>query len=42
VAQHPKRFDVKGERVSVRFTPNEGEKPFRYLRWVFAQLRHSG
>jgi transcription-repair coupling factor (superfamily II helicase) len=48
--RHPKRFQVdergEGDRpriVSVRFTPQEGEKPFRYLRWVFGQLtRGSG
>jgi transcription-repair coupling factor (superfamily II helicase) len=41
VALHPKRFEVKGGKISVRFTPAEGDKPFRYLRWVFAQFRHT-
>jgi transcription-repair coupling factor (superfamily II helicase) len=42
--RHPKRFvvDKKDQdrvvTISVRFTPNEGDKPLRYLRWVFAQL----
>ncbi|MEQ1502411.1 MAG: transcription-repair coupling factor [Myxococcota bacterium] len=41
VARHPKRFTVEGSTVSIRFTPNEGEKPFRYLRWVFAQFERA-
>ncbi|MEQ1565681.1 MAG: transcription-repair coupling factor [Myxococcota bacterium] len=45
IARHPKRFTVeqtadgRARTVAVRFTPAEGEKPFRYLRWVFSQLR---
>lgn len=46
VSRHPKRFQVRQKpdgplRVEVRFTPREGERPFRYLRWVFAQLRQA-
>ena len=46
VRRHPKRFSVRqkpGEpmRLDVRFTPREGEHPFRYLRWVFAQFRQA-
>ena len=41
--QHPKRFRLAARDQSplleVRFTPREGERPLRYLRWVFAQLR---
>ena len=39
--RHPKRFDLTKDdpvELSVRFTPREGETPFRFLRWVFAQL----
>ena len=43
VEQHPKRFKLSARDQSplleVRFTPREGERPLRYLRWVFAQLR---
>lgn len=41
VARHPKRFRVReGDpvRLDVRFTPKEGEQPFRYLLWVCTQL----
>ena len=43
VERHPKRFAVREREgrpteLSVRFTPREAERPFRYLRWVFAQL----
>ena len=42
VARHPKRFSLKktesGVVLDARFTPREAERPFRYLRWVFAQL----
>ncbi|MBX2803321.1 MAG: transcription-repair coupling factor [Myxococcales bacterium] len=41
VERHPKRFEISdGEpvAVSVRFTPREGERPFRFLRWALAQL----
>ncbi len=38
--RHPKRFERRGESgFTVRFTPQEAEKPLRYLRWVFQQLR---
>lgn len=41
-ARHPKRFSIKkgkaGLVLDARFTPREAERPFRYLRWVFAQL----
>jgi transcription-repair coupling factor (superfamily II helicase) len=42
--RHPKRFEVTekpARTVSVRFTPAEGETPFRFLKWVFAQLRRT-
>ena len=43
VERHPKRFSVKQSKsgatqISVRFTPQEAERPFLYLRWVMAQL----
>ncbi|MEZ4238657.1 MAG: TRCF domain-containing protein [Myxococcota bacterium] len=42
VARHPKRFALKAEggktSLDVRFTPQEAERPLRYLRWVLAQL----
>ncbi len=41
LARHPKRFERSSRdplEVSVRFTPRESEQPFRFLRWVFAQL----
>ncbi len=40
--RHPKRFAVEMDRartVAVRFTPDEANTPFRFLKWVFAQLR---
>jgi len=41
--EHPKRVEVKRDgigpwTVSVRFTPKEGERPVRFLRWVLARL----
>jgi transcription-repair coupling factor (superfamily II helicase) len=39
VARYPKRFKVTDNIVDVRFTPSEAEHPFRFLRWVFTQLR---
>jgi len=43
VTEHPKRFSLDGapgEQVfAARFTPSEGERPFRFLRWLFVQLR---
>ncbi|NOY25659.1 MAG: transcription-repair coupling factor [Oligoflexia bacterium] len=46
--RHPDRFSLgkrKGapesepaRRLKVRFTPQEGEHPFRFLHWVFRQL----
>ncbi len=40
IERHPRRFEARGETgFTVRFTPQEAEKPFRYLRWVFGQLR---
>lgn len=46
VTAHPKRFSTKEGRhgeteLSVRFTPREAEQPFRFLRWVMAQLRRA-
>jgi transcription-repair coupling factor (superfamily II helicase) len=45
-ARHPKRFAVKEaagvSTVDVRFTPQEAERPLRYLRWVLAQLERGG
>ncbi len=44
---HPKRFSTKPPgkdgvvELSVRFTPREAEQPFRFLRWVMAQLRRA-
>lgn len=41
--QHPRRFQVVDDngktRVNARFTPDEARRPFRYLRWIFTQLR---
>jgi len=40
--RHPKRFELEENRartVAVRFTPEEANTPFRFLKWVFAQLR---
>jgi transcription-repair coupling factor (superfamily II helicase) len=47
VERHPKRFEFRWEgdqpvELSIRFTPSEAEHPFRYLRWVFAQLARAG
>jgi len=50
VSEHPNRFslasaktsskdDSTNTRVVVRFTPEEGERPFRFLYWVFRQLQ---
>jgi transcription-repair coupling factor (superfamily II helicase) len=41
--RHPKRFKIIRSdglitEIHARFTPREGERPFRYLRWVIAQL----
>ncbi len=46
VKRHPKRFTIRRKegapvKLEVRFTPKEGERPFRYLRWVFAQFRQA-
>ena len=43
VSRHPRRFSVRRSQesptvIEVRFTPREAEKPFHFLRWVFAQL----
>lgn len=43
VAAHPKRFAVGSSRsgvtqVSARFTPEESEKPLRFMRWFVARL----
>lgn len=41
VTRHPRRFRVRGDdplKLDVRFTPSEGETPFRYLLWMFTQL----
>jgi len=41
----PKRFSVTPARdgvptkLEVRFTPQEAERPFRFLRWVVSQMR---
>ena len=45
VAAHPKRFSVETSAggapvLAVRFTPKEAERPFRYLRWIFARFPH--
>jgi transcription-repair coupling factor (superfamily II helicase) len=40
--RHPKRFEMEQDHartVAVRFTPEEARTPFRFLKWVFAQLR---
>jgi transcription-repair coupling factor (superfamily II helicase) len=43
--RHSRRFEVNektdGTQLSVRFTPQEANHPFRYLRWVFAQLQRT-
>ena len=44
VAKAPKRFKLVEKpdeplSLQVRFTPKESEKPFRFVRWVLAQLR---
>ncbi len=46
VRAHPKRFSSTaradgGVELAVRFTPREAERPFRFLRWVMAQLRRA-
>ena len=46
VQRHPKRFIIRRKEgapdtLEVRFTPSEGGRPFRYLRWVFAQFRQA-
>lgn len=46
VRRHPKRFIIRRKddgpvKLEIRFTPKEGERPFRYLRWVFAQFRQA-
>jgi len=38
VERHPKRFSIEDGTVYVRFTPREGERPYRFLRWALAQL----
>jgi len=42
---HPRRFSLEGEegnrRFVARFTPDEGKRPFRFLRWVFVQLKRT-
>ena len=39
---HPKRFELVekdgSRRFVARFLPTEAERPFRFLRWVLAQL----
>ena len=39
--RHPKRFEIDeaARTIAVRFTPEEAQTPFRFLKWVFAQLR---
>jgi hypothetical protein len=43
--RHPKRFVRRAREdrtlIEVRFTPREGERPLRYLRWVFTQLQNT-
>ena len=42
VGEHPKRFrwSARNDRlVELRFTPREAQRPFHYLKWVFAQLK---
>ena len=36
--QPNKNEDEGGGRLVVRFTPAEGEWPFRFLHWVFRQF----
>jgi transcription-repair coupling factor (superfamily II helicase) len=41
--EHPKRVELKRDPIGpwtlgVRFTPKEGERPVRFLRWVLARL----
>ncbi len=38
VEKHPKRFAVEDASITVRFTPREGERPYRFLRWALLQL----
>jgi hypothetical protein len=42
VAEHSKRFSVtttgKTRTLHARFTPQEAERPLRFLRWVLARL----
>ena len=33
------RREGQGDKIEVRFTPTEAERPFRFLRWWFTQLR---
>lgn len=48
VLKMPKRFRLTGGtdgqplRLDARFTPSEAKRPFRYLRWVLAQLGARG
>ncbi|MCO4745504.1 MAG: transcription-repair coupling factor [Proteobacteria bacterium] len=39
---HPKRFSLAEKegvrRLTVRFLPDESERPFRFIRWALAQL----
>ncbi len=45
VARMPRRFQVSAgdaPTLEVRFTPQEAERPFRFLRWVLAQLGAKG
>jgi transcription-repair coupling factor (superfamily II helicase) len=39
VARWPKRMSLSAGVLEVRFTPREAEQPFRFLRWVLAQLQ---
>jgi transcription-repair coupling factor (superfamily II helicase) len=44
-ARMPRRFQVTegaSLTIEVRFTPQEAERPFRFLRWVMAQLGARG
>ena len=38
LAPSPQSTEVDGGRLIVRFTPAEGEWPFRFLHWVFRQF----
>ncbi len=40
VDDHPRRFELSpdGNTFTARFTPQESNRPFRFLRWLFVQL----